>query len=129
MNAALASPRTSLLTRPHTHRHPQPTTMGVSPTTPTTLAAATDDLTATLAVTKLDSMPPAAAAPSAISATLGGVPGVPFAPQSGALGSRTTLPESESKPSPFSLWKFIKDAAGEKRYKETTSEKRPAGRS
>ena len=103
--------------------------MGASPTTPTTLAAATDDLTATLAVTKLDSMPPAAAAPSAISATLGGVPGVPLAPQSGALGSRTTLPESESKPSPFSLWKFIKDAAGEKRYKETTSEKRPAGRS
>ena len=69
-----------------------------------------------LAAAKLGDGPPAAdpaPATPTTTPTLGGVPGVPVAPQAGPLGTRTALPVTEGKTPSFSLWKFIKDAAGE----------------
>ena len=109
----------------------------VAPTSPTMTEPETV-LADALAATKLDDMPdaspPAGAPPPApaVTPTLGGVPGVPTAPQPGALGTRTALPDVVAKPSPFSLWKFIKDAAGERIERAGMggtrhAKKRPAG--
>lgn len=91
--------------------------MVAPPLTPTTPAPA-DVVADALAASKLDdptpsSPAPAAPAAAAVDARPDGIPGVPTSDQAGPLGTRTALPAVEGKPASFSLFKFIKDAAGE----------------